>query len=74
MGRGDGVAIGGRVVAEAITGESDRYRLFEPFGLVWNGGVAGRVAAQAAYWTMQAMDFARERGFNQKPLSTRLTV
>jgi glycine/D-amino acid oxidase-like deaminating enzyme len=64
-------AIGGRVVAEAITGQSDRYRLFEPFGLVWNGGFAGRVAAQAAYWTMQTMDFVRERGFNQKPLNPR---
>ena len=27
-------AIGGKIVAEAITGESDRIRLFEPFGLV----------------------------------------
>jgi gamma-glutamylputrescine oxidase len=54
-------AIGGRVVAEAIAGESDRYRLFEPFGLVWNGGLAGRGAVQAAYWYMQAMDFIRER-------------
>jgi len=54
-------AIGGRVVAEAIAGQSDRYRLFEPFGLAWNGGVAGRAAAQAAYWTMQAMDAIRER-------------
>ena len=54
-------AIGGRVVAEAITGESDRYRLYAPFGLSWNGSVAGRAAAQATYWTLQAMDFLRER-------------
>jgi len=53
-------AIGGRVVAEAIAGESDRYRLFEPFGLTWNGGVAGRGAVQGAYWAMQAMDLVRE--------------
>src|SRR5665213_407812 len=54
-------AIGGRVVAEAITGESDRWRLFEPFGLTWNGALAGRAAVQATYWSMRAMDFARER-------------
>jgi glycine/D-amino acid oxidase-like deaminating enzyme len=59
-------AIGGRIVAEAIAGESERYKMFEPFGLVWNGGFVGRGAAQGIYWTMQAMDFIRERrfGFN----------
>lgn len=54
-------AIGGRVIAEAITGNSDRYRLFDAFGLAWNGGVAGRAAVQATYWSMQARDFLRER-------------
>ena len=34
-------AIGGRVVAEGILGASDRYRLYEPFGLDWNGGPFG---------------------------------
>lgn len=53
-------AICARIVAEAVAGESDRYKLFEPFGLVWNGGFAGRGAVQAVYWTMQAMDFVRE--------------
>jgi glycine/D-amino acid oxidase-like deaminating enzyme len=54
-------AIGGRVIAEAIAGESDRYRLFKPFGLAWNGGPLGRAAAQLTYWTYQAMDAWRER-------------
>jgi glycine/D-amino acid oxidase-like deaminating enzyme len=54
-------AIGGRVVAQAIAGESDRYRLFEPFGLAWNGGLAGRAAVQATYWGLQAMDRWHER-------------
>lgn len=54
-------AIGGRVVAEAIAGESDRYRLFAPFGLVWNGGPFGTAAAQLTYWAYQGMDFVRER-------------
>lgn len=54
-------AIGGRLVAEAIAGESDRYRLFAPFGLAWNGGLAGRGAVQATYWALQASDRIRER-------------
>lgn len=54
-------AIGGRVVAEGILGTSDRYRLFAPFGLSWNGGPFGTLAVQATYWSMQAMDWWRER-------------
>ena len=42
-------------------GDSDRYHLFAPFGLTWNGGLAGRGAVQGAYWAMQAMDLVRER-------------
>jgi gamma-glutamylputrescine oxidase len=53
-------AIGGTVVAEGIAGESDRYRLYAPYGLVWNGGVFGKVAAQLTYWGYQAADAARE--------------
>ena len=55
-------AIGGRVVAEGIAGESDRYQLFAPFGLVWNGGPFGTAAVQLTYWAYQGMDFLRERG------------
>jgi gamma-glutamylputrescine oxidase len=54
-------SIGGRVIAEAITGESDRIRLFEPFGLRWNGGMFGLAAAQLTYWMYQAQDQWRER-------------
>lgn len=53
-------AIGGAVIAEAIAGDSDRYRLFSPFGLPWNGGALGRAAAQLTYWAYQAADAARE--------------
>jgi glycine/D-amino acid oxidase-like deaminating enzyme len=55
-------AIGGRVIAEAICGESDRYRRFAPFGLVWNGGPFGVAAVQATYWRYRAIDLWRERG------------
>jgi glycine/D-amino acid oxidase-like deaminating enzyme len=54
-------AIGGLVLAEAIAGQSDRYRLFEPFGLDWNGGPAGHAAVQLTYWWLQAQDRWRER-------------
>jgi glycine/D-amino acid oxidase-like deaminating enzyme len=54
-------AIGGRLMAEGISGEADRYRLFAPFGLVWAGGPFGVAAAQATYWTYQGMDWWRER-------------
>lgn len=53
-------AIGGTVIAEGIAGESDRYRLFSPFGLAWNGGILGRAAAQLTYWSYQAADAAKE--------------
>ena len=54
-------AIGGKVVAEAILGQSDRYKLFAPFGLVWAGGPFGLAAAQLTYWKLQAQDWWRER-------------
>ncbi len=55
-------AIGGKIVAEAITGESDRIRLFKPFGLDSTFGPLGRAAVQLAYWSMQAQDWWQERG------------
>ena len=54
-------AAGGTVIAEAIRGESDRFRLFAPFGLAWNGGPFGTAAVQLTYWRYQAADFLRER-------------
>lgn len=54
-------AIGGRVVAEGILGSSERYRLFAPFGLSWNGGPFGVAAVQATYWYLQLNDWLKER-------------
>lgn len=53
-------AIGGTVIAEGITGASDRYRLFAPFDLAWNGGILGQAVAQLTYWAYQASDRAKE--------------
>ena len=54
-------AMGGKVIAEAVLGQSERYRLFQPFGLVWAGGLAGLSVAQLTYWKLQAQDWWRER-------------
>ena len=55
-------AVGGRLIAAAIAEGDDRFKLFAPFGLVWNGGPVGPVAAQMVYWKLQAQDWWAERG------------
>ena len=52
--------IGGRVIAEAICGETDRYRLFDAYGLEWNGGPFGPAAAQTVYASLKMMDIFQE--------------
>ena len=53
-------AIAGELVAGALTGDDDRYRLFAPFGLDWTGGPAGSLAAQSTYWWYRLKDRLRE--------------
>ena len=55
-------AIAGKVLAEAITGETNRIQMFAPWGLDWAGGPFGLIAAQATYWRLQAQDRWREHG------------
>ena len=54
-------AMAGKVLAEAILGETDRIRHFAPFALTWAGGPIGLALAQLTYWGMQAQDWWRER-------------
>lgn len=54
-------AITGKILAEAILGQSDRIRMFEPFALNWAGGPIGLAVAQLTYWGLQAQDWWRER-------------
>ncbi|SEM31060.1 gamma-glutamylputrescine oxidase [Pseudomonas sp. ok272] len=54
-------SIGGRVIAEAVCGESARHERFKPYLLDWNGGPFGRVAANAIYQSLKVMDFVQER-------------
>ncbi|MCF4097672.1 NAD(P)/FAD-dependent oxidoreductase [Maritalea mediterranea] len=51
----------GKLVAEAVAGHSDRYKLFAPFKARWGGGMLGRAATQIAYWGMQLQDWREER-------------
>lgn len=54
-------AVGGRLMAAAIGQGDDRYRLFSPFKLTWNGGRLGRVGVQGMYTWYQLCDRWRER-------------
>ena len=63
-------ATAGRLIAAAIADADDRYRLFAPFGLVWNGGPVGPVAAQLVYWKLQLQDWWAERSIKQKKVGT----
>lgn len=53
-------AMAGKILAEAILQQSDRIRLFAPWGLQHAGGPFGLVAAQLTYWYLQAQDHRRE--------------
>ena len=53
-------AMGGVLIAQAISGGDDQYKLFAPFKARWGGGPFGRIATQGAYWHMQAIDKLEE--------------
>lgn len=44
-------AMAGELIARGIVENDDTWRLFAPYELVWAGGVFGRAAAQAMYWS-----------------------
>lgn len=50
-----------RLVAEGVTGASDRYRLLSPFGPSWNGGFLGPLAAEVIFRGMKLRDAWQER-------------
>lgn len=51
----------GEILAGAISGRSQDYRLFQPWGLPWNGGIFGPTGAQFSYWWYQAKDWLRDK-------------
>jgi glycine/D-amino acid oxidase-like deaminating enzyme len=54
-------AMGGEIVARAIVDGDPTWRMFTPFELVWAGGVAGRAAQQAYYWSHHANELIAGR-------------
>jgi len=50
----------GEIIASAIAQGENRYQLFSPWGLPWNGGIFGPAAAQASYWWYELKDWLKE--------------
>jgi gamma-glutamylputrescine oxidase len=53
--------LAGELVAAALVEGDARWRLLEPFGLPWNGGPAGPLAAQAFYLAYRLRDALASR-------------
>jgi gamma-glutamylputrescine oxidase len=51
-------AIGGELIARAIVDGDRTLQLFEPFAMVWAGGVLGRAAQQMYYWGYRSSERA----------------
>ena len=65
-------AMGGQIVAGAIVDGDQRWRLFEPFDLVWAGGGLGRAAVQVSDWYGRGREsvsgwLARRRSAGRRP-------
>lgn len=58
--------LAGELVASALVEDDRRWRLLEAFGLPWNGGLLGPLAAQAFYRSFQLVDAAKRLTGSQK--------
>jgi gamma-glutamylputrescine oxidase len=54
-------AMAGCLIADAISQNDDRYKLFAPYRPKWAGGLIGRVGVQLTYWAMCLRD-----GYDEK--------
>ncbi len=52
--------LGGELVAASIMQNDQQYQKFSRWGLPWNGGIFGPVAAQSHYWWFQFKDWLKE--------------
>ncbi len=52
--------MGGEIVASAIMNGDQRFQKFSNWGLPWNGGPFGPMAAQSSYWWFQFKDWLKE--------------
>jgi gamma-glutamylputrescine oxidase len=53
--------LAGEILAEAISGRSERLDAFERWQPVWAGGMLGRGVVQSKYWWLQLKDGLRSR-------------
>ena len=56
-------SVAARLVAEGISGDSDRWKCLAAFGFCWNGGPFGPLAAESIYRLMKLADRWRALGF-----------
>lgn len=49
-------SMAGQLISDAILHGSDQYRLFDPYGPTWSGGIIGKIATQLEYWRLQYLD------------------
>ena len=55
---------GGEVIAKAIAEKDETYKLFEPFGFHYTGGLLGPLVAQMVYRSWELRDWLGELGRN----------
>ncbi len=53
--------MGGEMIASAIAENDSSYKMFKRWGLPWNGGIFGPMAAQSQYWWFEWKDWLKER-------------
>jgi glycine/D-amino acid oxidase-like deaminating enzyme len=64
-------AMAGNVIARAIIDGDQTWRQFNPFELIWAGGVLGRATAQVGYWAKRIRDAQAERQARQQHAARR---
>jgi gamma-glutamylputrescine oxidase len=64
-------AMAGNLIARAIVEGDQTWQQFQPFELVWAGGVAGRVAIQLRNWIKRFRDRVGERRAQARELAHR---
>jgi hypothetical protein len=66
-------AMAGNVIARAIVDGDQTWRQFNPFELIWAGGVFGRATVQVGYWIKRIRDAQAERHARQQHAARRRT-
>ena len=67
-------AMAGNVIARAIVDGDQTWRQFNPFELIWAGGVFGRATVQVGYWIKRIRDAQAERHARQQHAARRRTL